>query len=150
MDTELIPRTEGTADDLNGVLADTGGNLDILLPDPQPFDCIEFNDSIRQIDVLNEVAFLCMDLDAVGRKDLSELFISYYNHFFPTITTAEEQQLFIYYKSYRSNVRAKINCLRARSALNDADRSQAFSAAEKYLLLMDGYLHSLRVPHKKA
>jgi len=29
-----------------------------LLPDPVPFDCIEFNDDLRQIDVLNEIAFL--------------------------------------------------------------------------------------------
>jgi aminoglycoside phosphotransferase family enzyme len=42
-----------------------------LLPDPQPFDCIEFNDEFRQIDVLNEVAFLCMDLDAFGRPEES-------------------------------------------------------------------------------
>jgi aminoglycoside phosphotransferase family enzyme len=121
-----------------------------LLPDPQPFDCIEFNDHIRQIDVLNEVAFLCMDLDAVGRKDLSELFINHYNNLFPTITIPGEQELFIYYKSYRANVRAKVNCLRARSALNDPERIKAVSAAEKYLMLMDDYLNSLRVSHKGA
>jgi len=45
-----------------------------LLPSPQPFDCLEFNDDYRQIDVLNEVAFLCMYLDAFDRKDLPELF----------------------------------------------------------------------------
>ncbi len=121
-----------------------------LLPDPQPFDCIEFNDHIRQIDVLNEVAFLCMDLDAVGRKDLSELFINHYNNFFPSITTPGDQELFIYYKAYRANVRAKVNCLRARSALNDPEKIKALSVAEKYLMLMDDYLHSLRLSHKEA
>ena len=131
----------------DGYFRDCHGDLHsrniFLLPDPQPFDCIEFNDDIRQIDVLNEVAFLCMDLDAVERKDLSELFINYYTHFFPTITTAEEKQLFVYFKSYRANIRAKVNSLRARSASNDTDKSKSLSATGKYLLLMQDYLHSL-------
>ncbi len=45
-----------------------------LLPSPQPFDCLEFNDYHRPTDVLNDVAFLCMYLDAFDRKDLSDLF----------------------------------------------------------------------------
>jgi aminoglycoside phosphotransferase family enzyme len=114
-----------------------------LLPDPQPFDCIEFNDDIRQIDVLNEVAFLCMDLDAFDRKDLSDLFIEYYNQFFPTITTDADRQLFVYYKSYRANIRAKVNSLRARSAAANNERTKAFSAVSKYIGLMDSYINSL-------
>jgi len=114
-----------------------------LLPDPQPFDCIEFNDDIRQIDVLNEVAFLCMDLDAFDRKDLSDLFIKYYNQFFPTITTDADRQLFVYYKSYRANIRAKVNSLRARSATGSIERAKTFSAVSKYLGLMDSYINSL-------
>ncbi len=72
-----------------GFFRDCHGDLHarniFLLPEPQPFDCIEFNDDYRQIDVLNEVAFLCMDLDALGRKDLSDLFIAHYNLLFPVI-----------------------------------------------------------------
>ena len=114
-----------------------------LLPDPQPFDCIEFNDDIRQIDVLNDVAFLCMDLDAFDRKDLSDLFIKYYNQFFPTITTDADRQLFVYYKSYRANIRAKVNSLRARSATVNIEKAKSLLAVSKYLELMDGYLSSL-------
>jgi aminoglycoside phosphotransferase family enzyme len=35
------------------------------------YDCIEFNDRFRYIDVANDVAFLAMDFDHYGRPDLS-------------------------------------------------------------------------------
>lgn len=118
------------------------GNI-FLLPEPQPFDCIEFNDDFRQIDVLNEVAFLCMDLEASGRNDLSDLFFEYYNRFFPAAFSDADRRLFIYYKSYRANVRAKVNSLSATTAVNDKDKAKALKFAEKYLLLMDGYINML-------
>ncbi len=40
---------------------------------PQPFDCIEFNDRLSCIDVLYDLAFLLMDLDFGGRRDLANL-----------------------------------------------------------------------------
>jgi aminoglycoside phosphotransferase family enzyme len=121
-----------------------------LLPAPQPFDCIEFNDDYRQIDVLNEVAFLCMDLDAFGRHDLSDLFFTRYNNQFPTVKTKEECRLFVYYKSYRSNIRAKVNSLRARSATDDAQRMLALKEADKYLNLMNSYIKILKSESQKA
>lgn len=127
-----------------GFFRDCHGDLHsrniFLLPDPQPFDCIEFNDDYRQIDVLNEVAFLCMDLDAFNRKDLSDIFLNYYNRFFNTMKTIEDYHLFIYYKSYRANIRAKVNSLRARSATNESERKLCLSEAAKYLWLMDQYI----------
>lgn len=132
-----------------GLFRDCHGDLHsrniFLLPAPQPFDCLEFNDDLRQIDVLNEVAFLCMDLDACGREDLSALFLNYYNQFFPAMTTEEDRNLFIYYKSYRANIRAKVNSLRARSAENNIEKSKALSVADKYLRLMDSYIKSLNI-----
>lgn len=130
-----------------GFFRDCHGDLHsrniFLLASPQAFDCIEFNDDYRQIDVLNEVAFLCMDLDAFGRRDLSDLFFECYDHLFPTIKTGEDKKLFIYYKSYRANIRAKVNSLRARSAKNETEKTTALSETKKYLRLMDGYLKSL-------
>lgn len=114
-----------------------------LLPEPVPFDCIEFNDDFRQIDVLNEVAFLCMDLDASGHQDLSVMFLKYYNEFFHTMKTEKEHHLFIYYKSYRANIRAKVNALRAKSATAHEEKTKALAAAKKYLYLMESYLKDL-------
>ena len=130
-----------------GFFRDCHGDLHsrniFLLPSPQPFDCIEFNDDYRQIDVLNEVAFLCMDLDAFGEKDLSELFMEYYNEFFPSMKSSEEHHLFVFYKAYRANVRAKVNSLRAKSAVNENARTKALFEVDKYLRLMESYLKTL-------
>ncbi|QEC69186.1 hypothetical protein FRZ67_18405 [Panacibacter ginsenosidivorans] len=130
-----------------GYFRDCHGDLHsrniFLLPSPLPFDCIEFNDDYRQIDVLNEIAFLCMDLDAFGRQDLSDLFLSCYNDFFPSIKTEKDRKLFIYYKSYRSNIRAKVNSLRSRDSKNDAERKLILSEVDKYLKLMNTYIKQL-------
>ena len=130
-----------------GFFRDCHGDLHsrniFLLPSPQPFDCLEFNDDYRQIDVLNEVAFLCMDLDAFGKKDLSELFLEYYNQFFPSMKSSKEHHLFVFYKAYRANVRAKVNSLRAKSAVNEKERTKALSEVDKYLQLMESYLKTL-------
>jgi aminoglycoside phosphotransferase family enzyme len=130
-----------------GFFRDCHGDLHsrniFLLPSPQPFDCIEFNDDYRQIDVLNEIAFLCMDLDVFGRQDLSDLFLKHYSTLFPCIRNEADRRLFIYYKSYRSNIRAKVNSLRARDAGNDKERTSFLADADKYLRLMDSYIKML-------
>lgn len=132
-----------------GFFRDVHGDLHtrniFLLPDPLPFDCIEFNDAYRQIDILNEVAFLCMDLDALGRTDLSDLFIEHYNRHLPAMGNEAERKLFVYYKSYRANIRAKVNSLRARSAENKDDKAKALAEVKKYIGLMNGYLESLEI-----
>jgi len=147
-DTFMVRNRELLAQRLNaGYTRDCHGDLHsrniFLLPEPQPFDCIEFNDDIRQIDVLNEVAFLCMDLDALDREDLADLFIKYYNQFFPTMMSDAEKQLFVYYKSYRANIRAKVNSLRARSVTGSIEKATILTSVVKYLNLMDNYITSL-------
>jgi len=39
------------------------------------FDCIEFNDRFRFIDIANDLAFLAMDFDFEGRSDLGNLLL---------------------------------------------------------------------------
>lgn len=130
-----------------GYFRDCHGDLHsrniFLLPRPVIFDCIEFNDDYRRIDVLNEVAFLCMDLDVFGRQDLAELFIRNYNHLFPVMRSTEEELLFNYYKCYRANVRAKVNSLRSASATDPEQRKRFLSETAKYLRLMYDYSESL-------
>ena len=132
----------------NGFVRDCHGDLHsrniFLLPEPQPFDCIEFNDDFRQIDVLNEIAFLCMDLDACGAQDLSELFVENYNALFPAMQTAEDKMLFIYYKAYRANIGAKVNSLRAKDAIDKTEKIHALDEVYKYLLLMNSYIETIK------
>ncbi|MCB0840488.1 MAG: hypothetical protein KDD99_27670, partial [Bacteroidetes bacterium] len=103
-----------------GYIRDVHGDLHakniFIYQKPIIFDCIEFNDKFRQIDVINEVAFFCMDLESFGKWEMSEAFMKQYLDLFPCIGKKEEEQLFIYYKSYRANVRAKVNALRAMQA----------------------------------
>jgi aminoglycoside phosphotransferase family enzyme len=133
-----------------GFFRDCHGDLHsrniFLLPAPQPFDCIEFNDDLRHIDVLNEIAFLCMDLDVFGREDLAALFVDKYNQFFPAMISKEDRSLFIYYKSYRANIRAKVNSLRAGTAADESEKKKALLAADKYLKMMEGYLNQSPYP----
>ncbi|RKN80225.1 hypothetical protein [Ulvibacterium marinum] len=131
----------------SGFFRDCHGDLHsrniFLLPTPQPFDCLEFNDDYRHIDVLNEIAFLCMDLDAFGKRELSDLCIEHYNLKFPAMRTQEECNFFIYYKCYRANIRAKVNSLRAKSASNEEEKKKALAEVKKYLDLMKSYLELL-------
>jgi uncharacterized protein len=64
---------------INGFQRDCHGDLNasniFLYDDPVIFDCIEFNDKFRYIDVLNEIAFLCVDLDFYAGKNLMIVFI---------------------------------------------------------------------------
>lgn len=101
---------QGYKRDVHGDLH--SGNI-FLYRKPVIFDCIEFNDEFRQIDVLNEVAFLCMDLDTFGNKDLSSLFLSSYLDQFSCMPEKEDQQLLRYFKCYRANVRLKVHALAA-------------------------------------
>ncbi len=70
------------------------------------FDCIEFNDRFRCGDMLNDMCFLSMELDLVGRKDLSKAYEDEYRR----ITQDEEFDLFLpFFKCYRAYVRGKVN-----------------------------------------
>ncbi len=131
-----------------GFVRDCHGDLHsrniFLLPEPIPFDCLEFNDEYRYMDVLDEIAFLCMDLDAFGRSDLASRFVGFYMSHFPIMESNDDHQLFLYYKAYRANIRAKVNCLRAKGLNNIADQMQPVLEAGKYLRLMRDYFEKMK------
>ena len=128
---------------ISGFQRDCHGDLNasnIFLYDaPVIFDCIEFSSELRQIDVLNDIAFLCVDLDFYGREDLSKLFYEKYREFFGMEENADERELFSYYKSYRANVRAKVTLINMQKQ-NDTENSGKLNDAKKYIDLMTGYL----------
>jgi uncharacterized protein len=88
-------------------------------PDPVIFDCIEFNAHLRQIDLLNEVAFFCMELEATGFGELAEVFLAAYLAACPAMPDPRDRALFGWFKAYRANVRAKVAALRAAQAPDD-------------------------------
>lgn len=115
------------------------GNI-FCYKNPEIFDCIEFNDRYRQIDVLNEIAFFCMDLEAFGAPRLADLFVNEYNREFPGFLTAEDWGLFVYFKCYRANVRAKVHALAAEQAGYQQSYRRHKAAVRKYLKLMNRYI----------
>lgn len=115
------------------------GNI-FIYRTPVVFDCIEFNASFRQIDVLYEVAFLCMDLEAYDKSLLAKMFIKEYNKIFKCISVPEDISIFNYYKCLRANVRAKVHILGAKQADTERERIVHVTEAKKYVLLMKKYM----------
>lgn len=119
------------------------GNI-FLLNQPIIFDCIEFNDHYRQLDVLNELAFLCMDLDFYGQEGLSTYFLERYNINYPVIFNEADRQLFLYFKLYRANIRMKVHALRAMQTLDKKVRQKQLDLIEDYYHLFKRYLNLLQ------
>jgi aminoglycoside phosphotransferase family enzyme/predicted kinase len=92
------------------------GHGDLLADDvyclddgPRVLDCLEFDDRLRHVDVLDDVAFLAMDLERLGRADLATLLLDAYAGFSADPAPAS---LVHHYVAYRAVVRLKVACLR--------------------------------------
>lgn len=98
-----------------------------------PFDCIEFNEDLRWIDTMSEVAFVAMDLQARGYPGLAWRFI---NHYLQITGDYAGIALLRSYFVYRALVRAKVEALRVRQE-NPAGRlaSVQYQGACRYLRL---------------
>jgi uncharacterized protein len=117
----------------NGAVKDCHGDLhlgNIAWGNDKPiiFDCIEFSDTLRCIDVINEIAFLFMDLQAKGRPDLAWRFL---NRWLEHTGDYEGLNGLMFYAAYRALVRAKISTHQGKS-----------SDAEKYLALAEHFAAS--------
>ncbi len=88
------------------------------------FDCIEFNDRMRWIDVISEVAFTVMDLHHRGRPDLAHRFL---NAYLELTGDYAGVVLLPFHLVYRAMVRAKVACLRAAQLPPGVDRAMAWS-----------------------
>jgi aminoglycoside phosphotransferase family enzyme/predicted kinase len=97
------------------------------------YDCIEFNDRLRTIDVANDVAFLAMDLDYEGRPDLSRRFVD------AVMAMTHDrgiEKLLDFYKCYRAAVRHKVESLRAAEReVGEAERRASAERAARFMRL---------------
>jgi uncharacterized protein len=100
------------------------------------FDCIEFSEDFRFIDVASEIAFMAMDLDAKGREDLSNVFVGKY---LELSGDSDLEKLLDFYKCYRANVRAKVAAL----GYSQNPTEEGKKNIEKYLLLAEKYAQHL-------
>jgi predicted kinase len=99
------------------------GNIVVIDGQPVPFDCIEFNEEMRWIDVIDEVAFLVMDLEA---HDVPELGYRLLNRYLQITGDFQGLALLDYYRVYRALVRAKVALLSRDHSSGDQAVHQAF------------------------
>jgi hypothetical protein len=88
-------------------------------PRVQIIDCIEFSDRLRTIDPAADIAFLAMDLERLGRPDLSQAFTDGYVR---ASGDDEARGLLPFYMVYRAMVRCMTHALQA-----DAEASQRYA-----------------------
>lgn len=97
------------------------------------FDCIEFNEAFRFVDVMYDVAFVVMDLETRDRTDLSNLFL---NSYLEETGDWEGLQVLPLYLSRQAYVRAKVTSfLLDELNIPDAVKQESQETARHYYQL---------------
>jgi len=118
------------------------GNIALLDGAATPFDCIEFNPALRWMDVISEVAFLVMDLEAHGRRDLAYVFL---NSYLEASGDYAGVAVLPFYLVYRAVVRSKTGLIRAaQQATAGQQGPRVRHAWPHYLALAASYTRSRR------
>ncbi|OGB28734.1 MAG: hypothetical protein A3F78_15990 [Burkholderiales bacterium RIFCSPLOWO2_12_FULL_61_40] len=95
------------------------------------FDCIEFNEDLRWIDVANEIAFTYVDLLAHEQPGLATWFV---NEVLSRSGDYEAVPLLRFYAVYRALVRAKVAAIRATQTHADTQEALADIALAERLV----------------
>ncbi|MBC7921005.1 MAG: AAA family ATPase [Ferruginibacter sp.] len=94
------------------------------------YDCIEFNDRFRYLDVASDLAFLTMDFDFHHRPDLARHVTE---RMAGLLNDPEMKQLMDFYQCYRACVRAKVERIRSgEPEVPAAERQQSHERAVRY------------------
>ncbi|HEY9642688.1 MAG TPA: AAA family ATPase [Coleofasciculaceae cyanobacterium] len=97
------------------------------------FDCIEFNEPFRFVDVMYDIAYVIRDLEARERPDLSTLFL---NTYIEETGDWEGLQVLPFYVNRQAYVRAKIvSFLLDDPAVPAADKEKAQATAARFYRL---------------
>ncbi len=118
------------------------GNIVLWQGRPCLFDGIEFNEALRWIDLINDIAFLMMDLEERGLGGGAWRLINRYLEF-----TGDYDGLALldYYRVYRAMVRAKVAAIRLRqSDLAPAEREEVQKELAAYLRQAESYTREPR------
>ena len=124
-----------------GKIRDCHGDLHmehICLREPVAIiDCIEFNDRFRYSDTLADIAFLLMDLEYRGGKDLSNQLWNFYTDI---AGDKDMDSLLNFYKLYRAYVRGKVNSFQLDDEhMNTDEKEKAAQTAIRYFQLARSY-----------
>ena len=98
---------------------------------PLAFDCLEFNPDLYWIDVINEIAFLVMDLDDHEQPAMAQRLL---NSYLEKTGDYCGVALLPFYLVYRALVRAKVDAIRAKqSDVSSHDEKQILTEFKSYL-----------------
>lgn len=112
------------------------GNITLINGKVTVFDCIEFNEPFRMIDVTADIAFMVMDLEDHGCKSLANRF---FNRWLEKTGDYGAVPLLNFYKSYRALVRAKVSLLRLSQEQDATQREQILQKYRSYADLAESY-----------
>lgn len=120
-----------------GCIVDGHGDLlsaDIFWVDGEPvlLDCLEFDDALRYVDCVDDAAFLAMDLEFLGHKDLGDYFLERYAFHSARMVPPSLQDFYI---AYRAVIRAKTDCVRLSQGRPEAaeDAARHLDIATRHL-----------------
>lgn len=100
------------------------------------FDCIEFNETFRWIDVISEMAFALMDLDFRKHHVLANRLINSYLEHTGDFAGLE---LLNFYRIYRSMVRAKVADIQRKQTQDPSIRKTLTQKLYDHISLADNY-----------
>jgi aminoglycoside phosphotransferase family enzyme/predicted kinase len=112
------------------------GNATLLDGVPAVFDCIEFNEPFRLIDIAADAAFVVMDLEDRDLKPLARRFVSLW---LEKTGDYEALPLLNLYKAYRAMVRAKVNLFRLGQEQDPVQRAYVLRQYRRYAELAENY-----------
>jgi len=113
-------------------------NITLINDKVTVFDCIEFNDNFRWIDVISEIAFTTMDLIDRQRPDLAARLLDRYLQ-----RTGDYAGLALlqFYQVYRALVRAKVAIIRhSQPGLRKSEQQQSLQQYKDYSQLAETFI----------
>lgn len=114
------------------------GNMALIDKTITIFDCLEFSDTLRWIDVMNEIAFVVMDLCHRGSPAFGARLL---NRYLEQTGDYWGMLVFRYYQTYRAMVRAKVAGIRWEQAPS-SERSMLREELLAYLELAERLAHT--------
>jgi len=132
----------------HGRIRDGHGDLraeHVLLNDTvRVFDGIEFDSALREVDVADDLAFLVMDLEALGGQRYVPALVRAYRG---AGGDPGDDALIAFYATHRALVRAKVALLRAaQHPLSSAEHGHESATARDFLALAERIAWRARLP----
>jgi aminoglycoside phosphotransferase family enzyme/predicted kinase len=113
------------------------GNIALIRNTPTPFDGIDFNTSLRWVDVIDEVSFLFMD---VLHKQQPALAYHFLNAYLELSGDYAGVKLLDFYCAHRALVRAKVASIRSSQlTISPPNQKKLADSTQAYLKLAESF-----------